>query len=160
VEKLLNSIIKKELTSNKSPIIPFYKGDENNKLEWKTISIWGLAFKPKTDDIRDAPSIEVINKLLELWVKEIKVFDPVAIENMKNIFWDNKKIQFCQNNYEAIKNSDALLILTEWDEFRNTDFEKIKNLMKWNIIVDWRNIYNKKEIENLGFIYEWIWKWN
>ena len=77
-----------------------------------------------------------------------------------NVFGLNNKIVFCDNNYEALENSDALLILTEWDEFRNTDFEKIKNLMKWNIIVDWRNIYNKKEIENLGFIYKWIWKWN
>ena len=87
VEKLLNS-----------PIIPFHKGDEHKKLKNKTISIWWLAFKPKTDDIRDAPSIKVINKLLELEAEKIKVFDPVAIENMKNIFWDNNKIKFCTNN--------------------------------------------------------------
>ena len=149
VEKLLNS-----------PIIPFSpKGDEHNKLNWLTISIWWLAFKPKTDDIRDAPSLEVIQKLLELWVWEIKIFDPVALENVRNIFWDNKKVTFCSTNYDAIKNSDALLILTEWDEFRNADFEKIKNLMKQKIIVDWRNIWNKEEMLDLGFIYEWIWKW-
>jgi len=127
-------------------------------IKWKIISIWWLSFKPKTDDIRDAPSIEVINKLLELWVKEIKVFDPVAMENMKKLFWNNKKIKFCSNNYETLEKSDALLILTEWDAFRNSDFEKIKNLMSWNIIVDWRNIWNKKDVEKFGFIYEWIWK--
>ena len=125
----------------------------------KIISIWWLSFKPKTDDIRDAPSIEVIKKLLELWVKEIKVFDPVAMKNMKKLFWNNKKIKFCSNNYETLEKSDTLLILTEWDAFRNSDFEKIKNLMNWNIIVDWRNIWNKKDVEKFGFIYEWIWKW-
>ena len=124
------------------------------------ISIWWLSFKPKTDDIRDAPSLEIIKKLLDLWVKEIKVFDPVAIENTKKYFWKNEKIKYYENNYEALKNSDALLILTEWDEFRNADFEKVKNLMNWKIIIDWRNIYDKKDIEKLGFIYEWIWKWN
>ncbi|MDQ7010102.1 MAG: UDP-glucose/GDP-mannose dehydrogenase family protein [Candidatus Gracilibacteria bacterium] len=153
VEKL------KKLFKN-SPIIPFHKGDEHNILENKIISIWGLSFKPKTDDIRDAPSIEVIKKLLELGVSEIKLFDPVAIENMRNIFGDNKKITFCSNNYDAIKNSDALIILTEWDEFRNPDFDKIKNLMNGNIIVDGRNIYNKKEMLDLGFIYEGIGKGN
>jgi len=129
-------------------------------IKWKIISIWWLAFKPKTDDTRDAPSLEIIQKLLDLWVKEIKVFDPVAIENVRNIFWNNKKIIFCSTNYDAIEDSDALLVLTEWDEFRNADFEKIKNLMKQKIIVDWRNIWNKEEMLNLGFTYEWIWKWN
>lgn len=155
--KIVKSV---EEVNNLQKIKIIEKLEKLTKIENKIISIWWLSFKPKTDDIRDAPSIEVINKLLELWVKEIKLFDPVAMEKMKKIFWENKKIKFCSNNYETLEKSDALLILTEWDAFRNSDFEKIKNLMNWNIIVDWRNIWNKKDVENFGFIYEWIWKWN
>ncbi len=127
-------------------------------LSWKTISIWGLAFKPKTDDIREAPSIDVIKKLLELWVLRIQVFDPIAMSNMKDFFWDEKRVIFTDNNYETLKNSDALISLTEWDEFRIPNFEKMKNLMNSNIIIDWRNIWNKKDIENKWFKYDWIWK--
>ena len=129
-----------------------------SNLEWKTISIWWLSFKPKTDDIRDAPSIDVINKLLELWVKEIKAFDPVSINNMKMLFWNNEKVIFTENNYDALQNSDWLIILTEWDEFRMPNFNKMKELMNGNIIIDGRNIWDKKEVEENNFIYESIGK--
>lgn len=132
--------------------------DKIKDLNWKTISIWWLAFKPKTDDIREAPSIDVINKIIELWIKEIKAFDPVAITNMENIYWNNKKITFTSNYYESLKNSNALIILTERDEFRIPDFDKIKNLMNSRIIIDWRNIWNKEEMKEMWFDYEWIWK--
>lgn len=124
----------------------------------KTITLWGLSFKPKTDDVREAPSLEVINKLLEMWVWEIQVFDPVAMENVRRLYPLEKRILFTQNNYEALKNADALIILTEWDEFRMPDFEKIKSLMRWNIIIDGRNIWNKADIESLWFLYKWIGK--
>lgn len=127
-------------------------------LNWKTISVWWLSFKPKTDDIREAPSIEVINKLLDLWVEKIKCFDPVSMNNMKTIFWKNEKVEFTKNNYYAIEKTDALILLTEWDEFRIIDFEKMKNLMSWNIIIDWRNIWDKSEMIALWFDYEGIWK--
>lgn len=120
----------------------------------KKIGIWGLSFKPKTDDTRDAPSIDVINKLLELWVNEIRAFDPVSIENMKMIFGGEKKVVFTDNNYEALEDVDALIILTEWDEFRMPDFDKINSLMKWNIIIDGRNIWDKEEMKEKWFIYE------
>jgi len=151
VDKLLKLI-------KNSPIIPFNKGDENTLLKWKNIAIWWLAFKPKTDDIRDAPSIDVINKLLELWVDSIQAFDPIAMSNMEKLYNSEKKITFTSTNYDAVKRTDALIILTEWDEFRNSDFEKIKLNMNWSIIIDWRNIWNKKEVEKFGFIYEWIGK--
>lgn len=123
-------------------------------IKWKTISIRWLAFKPKTDDVRQAPSESVIDKLLESWVTEIKVFDPIAMDNMKKKY--ENKITFCNTNYEAIENSDALIILTEWDEFRIADFSKIKSLMKWNVIIDGRNIWNKWEMVENWFVYEWI----
>ena len=127
-------------------------------LKWKNIAIWGLAFKPKTDDIRDAPSIDVINKLLELWVNSIQAFDPIAMSNMEKMYDSEKRITFTSTNYDAIKNVDALIILTEWNEFRNPDFNKIKDFMNSNIIIDWRNIWNKKDMKERGFIYEWIGK--
>ena len=127
-------------------------------LKWKKIAIWGLSFKPKTDDIREAPSIDVINRLLELWVAEIKAFDPIAMKNMEKLYEKDKRITFVSRNYDALKWVDALIILTEWDEFRNPDFEKISDFMQWNIIIDWRNIWNKWNIEEKGFIYEWIGK--
>ncbi|MFK7780630.1 MAG: UDP-glucose/GDP-mannose dehydrogenase family protein [Candidatus Gracilibacteria bacterium] len=127
-------------------------------LKGKTVSIWGLSFKPKTDDIRDAPSIDVINKLLELGVKEIKAFDPVSINNMKMLFGDNKQVIFTETNYDALKDSDGLIILTEWDEFRMPNFEKMKSLMNGNVVIDGRNIWDKKEMEKNNFIYESIGK--
>lgn len=124
----------------------------------KTIALWGIAFKPKTDDIREAPSIDVIEKLLSLWVEQIKCFDPVAMPNLERIYGDNPKIQFSHTNYDTLKLSDALLILTEWDEFRMPNYAKMKDLMNGSIIIDGRNIWNKSEMTDLGFIYEWIWK--
>lgn len=147
VEKLL-----KVINPSQSPLV---KGEE---LKGKTIALWGLSFKPKTDDIRDAPSLDVIKRLLELGVKEIQAFDPVSIENVRKIYSEEKRILFTQNNYEALKNADALIILTEWDEFRMCDFEKVKHLMEGNIIIDGRNIWNKQEMLEMGFIYEWIGK--
>lgn len=127
-------------------------------VKWKTIALWGIAFKPKTDDIRDAPSLDVIEKLLELWVEKIQCFDPVALGNLNKIYSDNQKVMSFTTWYEALKTADALLIMTEWDEFRMVDREKMKDLMNWNIIIDGRNIWSSTEIEKNGFIYEWIGK--
>jgi len=127
-------------------------------LKWKTIWIWWLAFKPKTDDIREAPSLDVIERLLKLCVTEIKAFDPVSMTHIDKIYWNNSKITLTQNNYWAVKNVDALIVITEWDEFRMTDFEKIKDLMKWDIIIDWRNLWNKNDVESFGFEYVGIGK--
>ncbi|PID87560.1 UDP-glucose 6-dehydrogenase [Candidatus Gracilibacteria bacterium] len=127
-------------------------------LKGKTITIWGLSFKPKTDDIRDAPSISVIEKLIESKVGSIKLFDPVASNNMKKRFRDESTISFYDNNYDSCNNSDALIILTEWDEFRMSSLKKVKNLMRGNIIIDGRNIWNKAKIEKMGFVYEGIGK--
>ena len=139
---------------------------------WKTIAIWWLAFKPKTDDIRDAPSIAVINKLLELGVDKIQLFDPVAMNNVKKYYNPSplhsseglplekgeKKLIFWKDNYDSVSWADALLIITEWDMFRMPDFKRIKELMAWNIIIDGRNIWNKEELISYGFTYEGVWK--
>ncbi|MFW6220750.1 MAG: UDP-glucose dehydrogenase family protein [Nanoarchaeota archaeon] len=127
----------------------------------KIISLWGISFKPKTDDIRDAPSIEVIIKLLDLGAN-LKVFDPIAMNNSKKLLKETldenlfKKIEFSTSEIDAIKDSSALLLLTEWDIFRNPDFNLIKKNMKNHLIIDGRNIYESKELNEMGFTYEGI----
>lgn len=119
-------------------------------LKGKTFAVWGLSFKPKTNDMREAPSITIINSLLEHGAK-IVAFDPKAMETAKEIFGD--KIKYSQGAYEALNNADAMLLLTEWNEFRNPDFEKIKSLLKAPVIFDGRNQYDKKHMKELGFEY-------
>lgn len=120
-------------------------------LQDKIIAIWGLAFKPKTDDMREAPSINIINGILDAGGK-INAFDPVAVENAKKLF-KKDTVNFCETSYKAVKGADALLILTEWDEFRSADLRKVKELMRGNLICDGRNIYNPEEIKKMGFKY-------
>ncbi len=134
--------------------------EEIKSLKWKTITIWWLAFKPSTDDIRDAPSIDVINELLELRVKQINTYDPIASTNMKEKFIWNNNIKYFNTSYEALYKSDWLIILTEWWEFLKPNIKLIRKNMKWNIIIDWRNIWNKNIIKELNFTYKWIWQWN
>jgi len=124
------------------------------KIEGKTIAVWGLSFKPRTDDIREAPSLTVIDQLIKEYAS-IKAYDPEAMENAKKHFKNFKKtVFFAKTSYEALKDADALIILTEWDEFREPDFEKIKKLLKQHIIIDGRNIYDPKEMKTLGFKYK------
>jgi UDPglucose 6-dehydrogenase len=119
------------------------------KIKGSTIAVWGISFKPKTDDIREAPSIKIIEELQNLGAR-IHACDPVAIENAKNVLTD---IKFFENPYETIRDCDALVVATEWNEFRNLDMRAVKILLKNPIIVDGRNIYNPKELTDLGFNY-------
>lgn len=116
----------------------------------KKIAIWGLSFKPNTDDIREAASIFIIKELLKRKFK-IKAYDPEAMDNVKKIFAE--RIQLCPNPYEAVKDTSLLAILTEWDEFKQINLSKVKALMADKIIVDGRNIYHPQLMEQLGFTY-------
>ena len=147
------SIIKSADATNKkqkqifiNKILSYFKNDINNK----TFAIWGLAFKPKTNDMREAPAITVINELLKHGAK-INVYDPKAMDYSKSIWGD--RINYCQYSYEAVKNANALLLLTEWNEFRRPDFEKIKSLMTAPLIFDGRNQYNAERLKDKGFVY-------
>lgn len=120
-------------------------------LQEKTIAVWGLAFKPKTDDMREAPCLSIIPKLIEMGAK-IKVFDPVATTNAKKIFTD-KSIEYFSSPFDTAKEADILLILTEWDEFRSIDLNRLKNEMNGQYIFDGRNIYDPAEMNQLGFMY-------
>ena len=119
-------------------------------LTGKTFAVWGLAFKPKTNDMREAPAITIINDLLKRGVK-ILAYDPKAIEEAKFYFQD--KITFAKNSYDALTNCDCMLLLTEWNEFRRPDFDKIKTLLKNPVIFDGRNQYNAERLKEKGFEY-------
>ena len=127
--------------------ITSFFGSNLNEL---TFAVWGLSFKPKTDDMRDAPSIVIIEELLKKGAT-IKAFDPKAMQNAKKIFGD--KIIYSNNAYDACADADCLLLLTEWNEFRRPDFNKIKSLMKKQIIFDGRNQYEENVLSKIGFKY-------
>jgi UDPglucose 6-dehydrogenase len=119
----------------------------DGKIEGKTIGILGLSFKPDTDDMRDAPSVAVINNLLEIGAK-IKAYDPIAMNNAKKIL---KNVDFQTDPYGVAKDSDILIIMTEWNEFRQLDLEKIKKCMKSPVLLDGRNIYDPQKLNEIGF---------
>lgn len=116
----------------------------------KTFAIWGLSFKPNTDDMREAPSLVIIEKILRAGGK-VKAYDPIAIPETQHVL--GNKIEYSNTEYEALENADALLIVTEWTDFRAPDFDKVKKALKNPIIFDGRNIYDTKELNELGFEY-------
>ncbi|MFZ5366008.1 MAG: UDP-glucose dehydrogenase family protein [Patescibacteria group bacterium] len=118
----------------------------------KTIVVLGLAFKPETSDMREARSIPIIRRLKKEGAR-IRACDPVAANEAKNII---KGVKFTRDPYDALKGAEALLLVTEWDEYQNLDFKKVKKLMRTPVVVDGRNIYNRKRLEKLGFTYEGI----
>jgi len=118
-------------------------------IKGSTIALWGISFKPKTDDIREAPSIGIIKRLQGMGAR-VRAFDPVAVDNAKKIL---KDVEFLDDPYETIRDCDALIIVTEWDEFRNLDMRAVKVLLKRPIIVDGRNIYDPEDLTELGFKY-------
>lgn len=121
-----------------------------NNLKDKKFGVWGLAFKPNTDDMREAPSIYIIKELLKHGAK-ITAYDPEAMENAKNYFNDN--IEYAEDQYEAAKDKDALLILTEWNEFRNPDMNMLLENLKSKVIFDGRNVFTPDNMKELGFTY-------
>ena len=134
-------------------LMPKITGYFNNDLRGKHFAIWGLAFKPNTDDIREAPALYMIDALLEAGAT-VHVFDPEAMENVKGVVGD--KIAYAENQYDALVGADALIIATEWNEFRTPDFLKIVRNMKSKVIFDGRNLFDVGNIGELGFHYESI----
>lgn len=122
----------------------------NNDIKNKIFAVWGLAFKPRTNDMRESPAITIINMLLDKGAK-IKAYDPKAMETAKIIFGD--KIIYSSNSYEALENADALILITEWNEFKRPSFDKIKSKLKEPIIFDGRNQYDKKRMTDRGIKY-------
>lgn len=121
-------------------------------LKGRTFAIWGLAFKPETDDMREAPAIYIIKKLIAQGA-QIRAYDPKATHEAKNFYLKDYAIEYVESKYEALKGADALLLLTEWKEFRSPDFEEIGKLLKDKVIFDGRNQYNAFNLPSMGFEY-------
>ncbi len=147
--QILDAVIKVN-QEQKTVLIPRIKTYFKNDLKGKKIGVWGLAFKPETDDIREAPALFNITALLEMGA-DIIAFDPEAMPNVKNRLGDS--ISFAKGMYGAIEGVDALLICTEWSAFRNPNFETMKELMDATVIFDGRNLFDVKEMEGQGFEY-------
>ena len=130
-------------------ILNYYE-EQNADLSKITIAIWGLTFKPKTDDVREAPALDVIEKLISNGIK-VKVFDPIGMDNARKIFGD--KITYVEDNYEVLQGTDGLAIITEWNMFKSPDLARMKKLMNTPVIFDGRNILNPPELKSLGFTY-------
>jgi UDPglucose 6-dehydrogenase len=122
-------------------------------LSGKVIAVWGLAFKPRTDDMREAPAVTIIEALLEGGAS-VRVFDPKAMEAARRVLGD--RVTYCQKGYEAVEGADALVLATEWNEFREPDFARIKSLMRHPAVFDGRNIWNPPTLRELGFHYEGV----
>lgn len=147
--KILNAVmqvndLQKKMLSQK--IQNHFKGG----IQSKKIAIWGLAFKPNTDDIREAPALEIIEELLRKGA-DISVYDPEAMQHTKLIF--GERIHFANDMYEVLQDADALALITEWNVFRSPDFEKIKSLMNQPVIFDGRNVFEHAKMKDLGFDY-------
>ncbi|GAB4428763.1 MAG: UDP-glucose/GDP-mannose dehydrogenase family protein [Bacteroidia bacterium] len=148
--KILRSVMdvndrQKEIMVDK--IVDFY-GTEN--LSGKVFGVWGLAFKPNTDDIREAPALVIIDRLLRMGAK-VKAYDPEAMGAVKK--YTDLDIEYTENQYAALANVDAMLLVTEWNEFRAPDFDRIKASMKTHVIFDGRNVYEVETMEQMGFAY-------
>jgi UDPglucose 6-dehydrogenase len=147
--KILDAVIEvneKQKTILLPKIENFFNGDLSNK----KIAIWGLAFKPETDDVREAPSIYLMNELLNKNTV-ISVYDPEAMPNIEKQFGNT--LNYCNSMYEALEDADALVICTEWSIFRTPDFQKIKQLLNQNVIFDGRNLYDLEEVKREGISY-------
>lgn len=120
-------------------------------LSGKTIGIWGLAFKPNTDDVREAPSIEIVDELVKLDAR-VKVYDPVAMDNFRSVV-NSPRIEWCSDALEAAKDCEALCLLTEWDEFKNVDLQEVESVMRRAVLVDGRNVFTREQIEQTHFEY-------
>ncbi|MEM9830009.1 MAG: UDP-glucose/GDP-mannose dehydrogenase family protein [Bacteroidota bacterium] len=147
--KILNSVMdinKGQKTRLIEKAKQYYGGDLNNK----TFAIWGLAFKPYTDDIREAPALYNIKELVAAGAK-VKAYDPEAMKNVREIVGDD--IEYCVDEYHAAEQADAIFIMTEWPIFRTPDFEKLSSILKGKVIFDGRNLYESEAMKELGYVY-------
>jgi UDPglucose 6-dehydrogenase len=150
--KIINAVMEVN-ERQRLQLLPKIKTFLAGELAGKTIAVWGLAFKPNTDDIREAPALTIIAALLEEGAV-VKAYDPEAMANVKAVLGD--RIQFATHQYEALEGADALLICTEWSEFRTPDFDRMAKLLKQKAIFDGRNLFDTETIREQGFHYESI----
>ena len=141
-----------DLVNDKQKMRPYAIAKKHFKnLKGKTFALWGLSFKPRTDDVREAPALYVAEALLKAGAR-VRAFDPVAMENFSLSFTD-KRLKYTESAYDAVEGADALLVMTEWDEFRTTEYPELAARMKDRVIIDGRNIFDRTEAEAEGFVY-------
>lgn len=150
--KILNSVMEVN-EKQKLHLLPKIKKYFKDDIKGKRFALWGLAFKPNTDDIREAPALYMIDALLEDGA-QVSVYDPEAVNNVRNVYGD--KIYYAENQYECLEGADALIIATEWNEFRTPNFLKIVTALKNKVIFDGRNLFETNAVRELGFYYESI----
>jgi UDPglucose 6-dehydrogenase len=150
--RILNAVMDVN-EKQKLHLLPKIQKYFSNKLKGKHFALWGLAFKPNTDDIREAPALYMIDALLKEGAT-LAVFDPEAMNNARNLVGD--KVTYSENQYDALKGADALIIATEWNEFRTPNFLKMVTTLKNKVIFDGRNLFDTNAIKELGFYYESI----
>lgn len=148
--EILNAVMKVN-EEQKLFLMPKINAYFKNDLKGKRFAMWGLAFKPNTDDIREAPALYMIDALTAAGAS-VCAYDPEGMPNVKQVV--GNKIDFASNQYDALKNADALIIATEWSEFRTPEFEKISELLKNKVIFDGRNVYDREQMKQLGYHYE------
>jgi len=150
--RILNAVMQVN-EKQKLHLVPKIRKYFNNDLKGKHFALWGLAFKPNTDDIREAPALYIIDELMNQGAT-FSVFDPEAMNNVKALL--GNKVCYSENQYDTLKNADALIIATEWNEFRTPDFLKMVKNLKRKVIFDGRNLFEVEAIKELGFHYESI----
>ena len=148
--KILNAVMDVNV-AQKLHLLPKIKAYFGGNLKGKKIALWGLAFKPNTDDIREAPALNIIDVLVDEGAV-VTAFDPEAMENVKQLIRD--KINYSENQYDALKGADALVIATEWNEFRTPDFDQVLAHLKIKVIFDGSNLFELEQMKDLGFHYE------
>lgn len=136
----------------KMVLVTKVKSHFGDDLSGCTFAIWGLAFKPQTDDMREAPAIVIINALIAAGAK-IRAYDPVAMHEAQKVFGTSLPITWCENEYNALENADALLLITEWHQFRYPEFDRVRTALKTPVLFDGRNLYDPKQLRDLGFAY-------
>jgi UDPglucose 6-dehydrogenase len=128
------------------------KSHFGNKLENIIFAVWGLAFKPQTDDMREAPSVVIINALLEAGA-QVRAYDPVAMPEAVRVFGERKGLSFGQDEYTVLEDADAMMLITEWHQFRFPDFGKMKENLRQPVVFDGRNQFDPQHMKEAGFIY-------
>lgn len=152
MESLVIKAVEAVNAEQKTILAQKVKAHYGEDLKGKTFAVWGLSFKPQTDDMREAPSLVIINELINAGA-QIVAYDPVAMHEARRRFGDNPAICYSDSEYDALRDADAMLLITEWHQFRYPDFKRIKSLMRQPVIFDGRNQYDPHQVRELGFTY-------
>ncbi|MCO6431618.1 MAG: UDP-glucose/GDP-mannose dehydrogenase family protein [Deltaproteobacteria bacterium] len=152
VEMKIAKAVEEVNAQQKMVMVERIKEHFGGELSGKTVAVWGLAFKPKTDDVREAPALVILDELVRAGAR-IQAFDPEAVHTFRQRFGENNSVSYSESNYDVLKGADCLLICTEWNEFRRPNFAKMKSLLSGKVIFDGRNIFEPKMMKDEGFVY-------